>query len=345
MRRCQDLVERRAERGDLGRDAVHLEIAVVRDHEAPVRGRYMHDAVRHVVERGVEARILAAQLLGRAVELQAALHAVGDRGQDQRGQQAGDEVVGFALGRDGGEDLLGGAAERDDQRVILDGAVHQEAGNAVGQVAFGEEPAGAPGRELVEQARNVNVASRFLADAAAGRPDDAVGADHPDIAFAADLDRIVEPREIGRVERRQDDAAERAVGALDAARELDRGAAGDAADHRLADEQPVLVRIDMDPEVLAVAQVDAGLARDAARAHEAVGPDDDELQQVLVDHLGVVDPGAEIEAGGIAQVVGPHHVERAVDVVQGLRQVGLEGAGEIARILDRGALGALRARW
>jgi hypothetical protein len=67
----------------------------------------------------------AAQLLGRAVELQASMHAVGDRRQDQRGQQAGDEVVGLTLGRDGREDFVRGATERDDERKILDGPVHQ----------------------------------------------------------------------------------------------------------------------------------------------------------------------------------------------------------------------------
>jgi hypothetical protein len=108
--------------------------------------------------------------------------------------------------------------------------------------ALSVEPAGRLIGDELEQPGALEAAARLLADVAAGGADHAVEADHADEPVGADLDRVVEPREIGRIEARRDDAAERAVGARDATRQLHHVTAADAADHRLADGQPVVGR-------------------------------------------------------------------------------------------------------
>ena len=58
------------------------------------------------------------------------------------------------------------------------------------------------------------------------------------------------------IERSDDDAAERAVGIVEAPRELNRPLAAGPADHRLADEQIVAGIVDLGAEVLAVGDAD-----------------------------------------------------------------------------------------
>ena len=333
------LLDRRADGGELGRHAVHLEIAAVGDDEAAVAVVH-RDAVRHVVEGGVEARVLQALLLGGAAEPQRAVHALADRREDQRREDRRDGVVGALLGGDGGEDLLGRAADRDDQREILDGAVDDEAADAVDMRALAVEPAVGLGLEQPEHARGHDVAAGLLLHAAAGGADDAVGADHVDVAVGPDRDRVVELGEIGRVEARRDDAAEAAVGDLDAAGELDGRAMGVAADHRLGDEQDVVTRGGERAEMLAVADIDRVPARAARRAYMAVRPDDRDLDHLAAEALAVV-PQAKVEMVRVAQVVGAHHAERAADVGERLGEMGVEGAREVLRVLDRGLLGAV----
>ncbi len=60
------------------------------------------------------------------------------------------------------------------------------------------------------------------------------------------------------IERSHDDAGEAAVAIREASRELNRPLSADAADDRVADEQPVLVAVDVDLVVLAVAQIQSG---------------------------------------------------------------------------------------
>src|SRR5262249_5592136 len=163
--------------------------------------------------------------------------------------------VGALLGGDGGEDLLRRAADRDEEREILDGAVDDQAADAVDARAVAVEPAVRLGLEQLEHVRPGQVAPGLLLHAAAGAADDAVDADHVDVDVGADRDRVVEPGEIGGVEARRDDAVEAAVGALDAARELDGATMAEAADHRLGDEEAVLARGGERAEVLAVADI------------------------------------------------------------------------------------------
>jgi hypothetical protein len=268
------------------------------------------------------------------------MHALPDRGEDQRREDRRDGVVGALLGGDGGEDFLARAPDRDDEGKILDGAVDDEAADAVDVRAVAVVPAVGLGLELGEHARCRDVAPRLLLHAAAGGTDDAVGADHVDVAVGADRDRVVEPGEIGRVEARRDDAAEAAVGERDAARELDGRAMGVAADDRLGDVEAVLVRGGERAEMLAVADVDRLPVRAARPAHVAVRPDDRDLDHLAAEAAALV-PHPQIEMVRIVQVVGADDAERAADVGERLGEMGVEGAGEVLRVLDRRLLGAV----
>ena len=101
-----------------------------------------------------------------------------------------------------------------------------------------------------------NVGSDRHSGAPADGANDPVCADDADIAIALNVDRVVEPRQIGWIERGDDHAAERPVGILHAARELDRPLARDPPDDRLADEQVIALRASVNAKVLAVAQVE-----------------------------------------------------------------------------------------
>src|SRR5262249_7374603 len=147
-------------------------------------------------ERRLEARVLPPQLLAGALEPQAPVHAVGDRGKDQEREQAGDDVVGAPLGADRGEDLAGRTADRDDERIVLERAIDQEPRDLILEPALGVEPAGRLLLEQLEQPGALEAAAGLLANVAAGGADHAVEADHADEAIGADLHRVVEAGEV-----------------------------------------------------------------------------------------------------------------------------------------------------
>ncbi len=71
-----------------------------------------------------------------------------------------------------------------------------------------------------------------------------------------DFQAVVHARQIEWVHRHDDNAKELPIEANDLAGELHGVALRVASHHRLADEKPVLLRSDLYPEVLAIAQID-----------------------------------------------------------------------------------------
>ena len=92
------------------------------------------------------------------------------------------------------------------------------------------------------------------------------------------FDRRVESGKISRREREHDDAEKAAVLGVDSPRHVDRDLVRDAPGHRLADEDTPKPAVEMDAEMLAVAEVDR-LRRGVERGRDepAVGRYDSRL--------------------------------------------------------------------
>ena len=98
-------------------------------------------------------------------------------------------------------------------------------------------------------------------------PHNVIQPDQSDTAVLTQIDRCVERGEISRREREHDDAEKAAVLGVDSPRHVDRDLMRDAPGHRLTDEDTPKPAIEMDAEVLAVAEVDR-LRRGVERGRE-----------------------------------------------------------------------------
>src|ERR1700757_836196 len=109
-------------------------------------------------------------------------------------------------------------------------------------------------------------------------PDDIVEPEQSDAAARTQINRCVEGSQIGRREREHDDAEKRAVLGVDPTRYVDRDLMRDPADHRLADENSRVIAVEVNADVLAIAEVDR-LWRgvEGGRDELAVGADDGAL--------------------------------------------------------------------
>ena len=136
-------------------------------------------------------------------------------------------------------------------------------------------------------------------------------------AAGTQIDRRVEGREIGRQEREYDDAEKSAVLGVYAPRHVQGDLVRDAAGHRPADEDALIPAIEMDAEVLAVADVDRLRCRvEGGRDKPAVGPYDCPLYRRARQQRDVARPRIDIELA----VRGPHalgdDLHRAGDAIE-----------------------------
>ena len=114
---------------------------------------------------------------------------------------------------------------------------------------------------IAQGAEQVVVGREFMAGAehgagALGAHDAVFGADQADRAVFAEVDALMEIREIGRVERNHDDAEQATVAGQDGARVLQGPFARGAPEQRLADVRTMGRVGQMDADVRPVGQVD-----------------------------------------------------------------------------------------
>ena len=337
----EQFVQRGARLREVRREPIELQVALVAHHEAARLVEHAQ-AVRHVVERGVEAQILGLQRLARLLEPHPPPHAVARDEQDQQREQASDETIGAPPELNIGEDFMRRHSDRDDQGKILGPAISLQAPNAVTVLGIVVVPAERRRCVPLEQLRTGEIRADQIGRRSTHRADDAVQAHDADECVAPDVDRLIELGEVLRIERCRDDAVERAIRFAQRAREMDAELLGSAADHRLADDELVGAGLGEVTEVRPIADVDDRKHRtDAAHEDIAVAPDDDDLHGRMIGNVRGLQETREIERCAVALVAGAQDEQRAVDVLQGAREMLLEGAGEIARGLHRGPLGVL----
>src|SRR5262249_15451059 len=106
--------------------------------------------------------------------------------------------------------------------------------------------------------------------------------DQSDRRGRPEVDLVIEFGEMLGIERGHHHAGKAAVAVQEAPRDLHRPAAAGASDHRLADEQLVVVAAEMNSVVVSVAQIQGGrrLRPGVRRAHDALGVDDADLQMI-----------------------------------------------------------------
>ncbi len=190
-------------------------------------------------------------------------------------------------------------ADAHPQRVVPDLANRDQMHVAAGGI---DVPEGRidPGLHAGEHLGGTEILTqRKAAGAAAARANHPVGADQRDRRRRAEIDLVIEFRQMLGVERSHDDTREGPVGVGEAPRELHRPFSADATDDGLAHEQLVGGAVDVDLEMLAIAQIGGrrGLRTHVRGAQDAVSIDDRHLDDDLAQHVGSADDGAQI--GGI----------------------------------------------
>jgi hypothetical protein len=130
----------------------------------------------------------------------------------------------------------------------------------------------------------------------APRAHDAIEADKGHRTHLADVDRIVEARQVSGIERNDNDARERTIRADDPARQLDRPFVRHAPENRLADEEKVLGALGMNAEMLAIVQIHSlEILIKIASQHDPVPADDHDLEREIGQELAVPGPEGNIE--------------------------------------------------
>ena len=144
----------------------------------------------------------------------------------------------------------------------------------------------------------------------------------------------VEAREIGGIQGDHDHAGHCPMGIEQLARELDRPFAGDAAEHRLADEQEILRRpCQVHANMLAVRQIHRRPAEVARLQHAArIGQRD--LQREVVQHLVARGQRLDVEPRGIGAIKGAQHGEHLVHRLQRARHALAEATREVGGGLE-----------
>ena len=213
------VAETAARLDDLGRQPVHLDIALVADHE-PLRGIEQQQALRHVVDGGVEPLLFQRQpLLRRAVLLRELAH-------DQK-QQDGNRQHGQAGDRDQDGDLLAPVGQRRRGGVGCD-----DHDRKVRQRARGDQPvlavdrAGQAGRGLGEfedlllaGRAGLEILADHLVEMRIAGEQRAVAVMHGNRRTGSERHRGKELLEIGGLDAAADGAEEFAVRSGDLARD------------------------------------------------------------------------------------------------------------------------------
>ena len=174
------------------------------------------------------------------------------------------------------------------------------------------------------------------------RPDHVVGAEQRETAAGAEIDRAVQRGELRRRQGEHGHAKKAPVRRIDAAAELDGQLVGHPANDWLADEQAMILAIEMDAEMLAVAQVDRpGRRIERAGQQPAIGTDDGRMDRRRQQGK-LAGPIVNVETTRCRAHALRHQVYRGREAVELTADLLLEGGAEVAGVdagvRDGGAL-------
>ena len=251
-----DVVKTAARLHDVGRQAVHFEIAMVADDQ-PLRRIEQQQPLRHVVDRGVEALLLDRQPLLRLAVL------LGKLAHDEK-QQHGNREHRQAGHHDQHGDLLapvGQRCRRRRRRDDHDRKIRKRPGR--NQPVLAIHRAGEAGRALrqleylpLRGRAGLEIFPDHIGHLRITGEQRAVAMVHGDRGAVAQRQRCEEFLEIGRLDSTSDDAEEFALRPRDLARDHRGPDAGDAAVDRL-DQHFRRVGIELERlEVVAIRGVD-----------------------------------------------------------------------------------------
>src|SRR4029077_5227437 len=162
-------------------------------------------------------------------------------------------------------------------------------------------------------------------------PDDAVEPDKSEGAVHAQIDPRVQGGQVRRLERKHDEAEKRAVIGVDTASEVDCRLARDAVDHWLTDENAREPAVEMNADMLAVAEVE-GLRRrvEGGRDKLAVGPDDCPLDRRTRKQRDLAGPVTNIELTTRSAYMLRDDLHRATDAAEDVGHLAGKGDREIS---------------
>ena len=224
-----DIAEAAARLHDLGRQAIHVDIALVADHK-PLRRIEQQQALRHVVDGGIQPLLFQLQPLLRRQVLQRQL-------AHHREQQGGDHEDEKSGHDDQKDDLLLPVGQRRRYRCRRhdhDGKVRQGAGRnqPVAAVHRTGQPGGAVllvEQRLLMRRTGLEVAADHLLDMRMARQQRAVAMVHRNRRILSKRYRLEEFREAGGLDASSDRPQEFAVRSGQLARQHGGPGAGDTA--------------------------------------------------------------------------------------------------------------------
>jgi hypothetical protein len=246
-----------------------------------------------------------------------------DRDRQHRGGEPDELAALLDLGQRLGHVALG---VDDDVVVVLEAAARA---HDLGIVEIARE--GGIGRFEALGRRDCAALAHLAAgarDAHDGRP--ALAA-HGAAALNADLHAVEHVEQEIRIDREHEHAGEHARAVVDPARQLDRTAVRRPADHDLADMQAARIHVAVRVERFAVGDVDAnGRRPDTALADDAVLVEQRELRRDRADRRNLLEPKGDVEARGIALVIGGRVDQHLIDHPQARAHGQRRGVGRRA---------------
>src|SRR5581483_2755336 len=115
-------------------------------------------------------------------------------GANQKGKKSGNGETGIPLRFDPQKDLGNSQADTDHKRIVAHHPIGNEPRHMVAEVAIGVEPSRRPGRQESEQIAVRKILAQDDVYLTAGRAYDPVEPDDANVALAADIHRIIDPR-------------------------------------------------------------------------------------------------------------------------------------------------------
>ncbi len=162
---------------------------------------------------------------------------------------------------------------------------------------------------------------------------DAIASDQHHRALMAEIDALVESREVVGVEQHDDDAGKRAVAVVEPARQRDQPMARPGR-NRLAEKQRVVVVIDMVQEVIGIARRGGDGSRPIRCPEDGAVPGDDlDLRRKILQQQLASRPLPQSEALRVVLITAFQDQQRLIDLLQRAADMLLQGAREVRGVL------------
>ncbi len=293
----------------------------------------MRDAYRSLFECRAELHVAGGQCADGALLAAHRDHQEHAEKDDDGAEEGHARQIRVALRQVLGEHLVLRGADDHDQRITGDRAKAHEAGHALDGAAADERAHRFAG-QLDEEARPGDVLAETRGAPRLAHARNSVKANQAHQSTLSKVGLLIEPGEIVRIDRHRHHAAETAVGLVDAAREINRPFAADAAHHRLADIELPAVTQNMCRVVLARAEISRPQLVSAGHHVAALVEHADRGRELAVDHaVGEISP--EVDPGPATLKILLEKQRGRVDAFQRAYGVFLEREREVGVLTDR----------